>query len=93
MFDFLKCDPNRSCAQPVCREDRHHLWYEKKDYKGKQLRQLRASAVLTMCRDLHAQEHARRVIPQRPDASDARTLIAASSLLKKGVAERIRRTL
>jgi hypothetical protein len=66
-----------------CREDVHHLFFPRRDYRkglAREFRELEENKV-RICRAEHERRHATEPIPEKPSADEMRTAIALSKLV------------
>lgn len=77
----MECPPNPDCpffnSDRGCEQDKHHLWYPKREYKTgleKRFRNLSCN-VINMCMYQHQQLHLTEQPPVKPDIEVMRKVI------------------
>lgn len=78
--EYIPCSPNIPCKyreEDECFEDLHHEAYPKSDYRTGLEKRFRNHVMnkVIMCRAMHDEEHAQRLIPKKGTPAEMRQLM------------------
>lgn len=78
-MESLSCEPDPSCRfyETGCGEDRHHVFYPRRDYIHSEpvLKRLREAFVFKTCKGLHQEYHATTEPPEQPNIHQAKMML------------------